>query len=102
VRHGFAPSPDGGVVLKCLPEHEARTYETGATSGMFDHLGEVEVPVWVMAGALAPFQPSSFAGRVAEELPRSTFVRWDEMGHFGPLEHPETIAAFVERTLATL
>jgi pimeloyl-ACP methyl ester carboxylesterase len=55
-----------------------------------------------MAGALAPFQPSSFAGRVAEELPRSTFVRWDEMGHFGPLEHPETIAAFVERTLATL
>jgi len=99
VTHGFRPTTDG-VTFKCLPEHEARTYETGATSGMFARLGEVAVPVWVMAGALAPFQPSSFAGRVAEEIPHATFVRWDEMGHFGPLEHPETIAAFVERTLA--
>jgi pimeloyl-ACP methyl ester carboxylesterase len=55
-----------------------------------------------MAGAPAPFQPSSFAGTVAEKIPRSTYVQWDEMGHFGPLEHPDTIAAFVERTLGTL
>ena len=38
VRHGFAPTPDGDITLKCLPEHEARTYETGATSGMFARL----------------------------------------------------------------
>jgi len=101
VRHGFAPTTDGDVTLKCLPEHEARTYETGGTSGMFERLHEVAVPVWVMAGAPAPFQPSSFAGTVAENIPGSTYVQWDEMGHFGPLEHPETIAAFVERTLGT-
>ena len=102
VRHGFAPVAGGGVTLKCLPEHEARTYETGATSGMFDRLPEVQTPVWVMAGAPAPFQPSSFAGTVAERLPNSTYVQWDEMGHFGPLEHPATVAAFVERTLSGL
>jgi len=101
VDYGFEPCADG-VTLKCLPEHEARTYETGATSGMFARLHEVSVPVWVMAGAPAPFQPSSFAGTVAENIPRSTYVQWDEMGHFGPLEQPETIAAFVERTLGSV
>ena len=30
------------------------------------------------------------------------YVQWDEMGHFGPLEQPETIAAFVERTLGSV
>lgn len=101
VRHGFAPRPEGGVTLKCLPEHEARTYETGGTSGMFQRLPEVQVPVWVLSGAPAEYQPSSFAAKVAEQLPRSTYVQWDEMGHFGPLEHPATLAAFVERTLGT-
>lgn len=101
VRHGFAPTPDGDITLKCLPEHEARTYETGASSGMFDRLHEVTVPTWVMAGAAAPFQPSSFAPAVAEQMPNSVFVQWDEMGHFGPLEHPGTIATFVERTLVS-
>ena len=101
VRHGFAPTPEGDVTLKCLPEHEARTYETGGTSGMFQKLGSVTVPVWVLSGAPADYQPSGFAGRVAEELPHSTYVQWDDMGHFGPLEHPQRIAAFVERTVAT-
>lgn len=100
VRHGFAPLPGGGVTLKCLPEHEARTYETGATSGMFERLPEVSTPTWVMAGAPAPYQPSSFAAAVAERMPAATYVQWDEMGHFGPLEHPETIAAYVARTVA--
>ena len=55
-----------------------------------------------LAGAPAPFQPSSFAGTVAANIPGATYVQWDEMGHFGPLEHPEAIAAFVERTLGTV
>ncbi|NBS28513.1 MAG: alpha/beta fold hydrolase, partial [Actinobacteria bacterium] len=29
VRHGFRETPDGDVTLKCRPEHEARTYESG-------------------------------------------------------------------------
>lgn len=99
VRHGFKPCPDG-VELKCLPEHEARTYETGGTSGAWDDLPSISTPTWVVSGALAPFQPSSFAIRVAERIPGSVYVQYDEMGHFGPLEEPDTIAELVERTLA--
>jgi len=102
VRHGFKPTASGEVELKCSPEHEARTYETGSTSGAWHDLHKVRVPVWVISGAPAPFQPSSFAIKVAEQIPNSTYVQFDEMGHFGPLEHPLVIASLVESTLATL
>lgn len=102
VRHGFRPTPEGDIELKCLPEHEARTYETGASSGAWDHLGDLAVPVWVMSGGVAPYQPSTFAHLVAERIPGATFVRWDEMGHFGPLEHPRAVAEYVAAVVATL
>ena len=102
VRHGFAPTDAGEVTLKCLPEHEARTYETGGGHGVWEDLPNIQTPVWVVSGAPAPFQPSAIAIRVAERLPHSTYVQYDEMGHFGPLEHPSVIAALVETTLATL
>lgn len=102
VRHGFKPTPEGDIELKCLPEHEARTYETGGSAPVWDALSRVVTPVWVMSGGLAPFQPSAFAQAVAENIPGSHFVRWDEMSHFGPLEHPVPIAEFVAATLATM
>ena len=102
VRHGFKPTADGDIELKCLPEHEARTYETGGTSGAWDSLPAITTPVWVLSGAIAPFQPSTFAITVAERIPASTYVRWDEVGHFGPLEKPELISQYVSSVVPTL
>jgi pimeloyl-ACP methyl ester carboxylesterase len=101
VRHGFKPAPDGTVELKCLPEHEARTYETGGSHGTWEDLARVSVPTWVIAGAQAPFQPSSIAPRIAELVPNATYVQYDDMGHFGPLENPHALAALVQATLAS-
>ena len=102
VRHGFKPTTDGDIELKCLPEHEARTYETGGSSGAWNSLPAITTPVWVLSGAIAPFQPSTFAITVAERIPASTYVRWDEVGHFGPLEKPELISQYVATVMATL
>lgn len=102
VRHGFAPTPEGDIELKCLPEHEARTYETGGSAPAWAALGDLVPPTWVMSGAVAPFQPSSFARLVAERIHGSTYVCWDEMGHFGPLERPVAVAEYVAAVLATL
>ena len=102
VRHGFKPTADGDIELKCLPEHEARTYETGGSSGAWNSLPAITTPVWVLSGAIAPFQPSTFAITVAERIPASTYVRWDEIGHFGPLEKPELISQYVATVIATL
>lgn len=101
VRHGFKPAPDGTVELKCLPEHEARTYETGGSHGTWEDLARVSVPTWVIAGAQAPFQPSSIAPRIAELVPNARYVQYDDMGHFGPLENPHALATLVRATLAS-
>jgi pimeloyl-ACP methyl ester carboxylesterase len=102
VRHGFKPTTDGDIELKCLPEHEARTYETGGISGAWDSLPAITTPVWVLSGAITPFQPSAFAITVAQRIPGSTYVRWDEVGHFGPLEKPELLAQYVSSVVPTL
>lgn len=101
VRHGFAEQPDGTVVLKCAPELEARTYETGGVAPAWHTLGTIGTPVWVMSGAVLPHQPSAFSQLVAENLGASTFVRWDEMGHFGPFTHPDVVAAYIAAVLAS-
>ena len=100
VKHGFKPNDAGHVELKCLPEHEARTYETGGSHGTWDDLSKISSRVWVISGAPAPYQPSSFAVKVAENIPGATYVQYDEMGHFGPLENPAQIASLVENTIA--
>lgn len=102
VQHGFKQMPDGTVALKCLPEHEARTYETGGTHGTWDDLTRITVPTYVISGAPAPFQPSGIAASIAERIPQSTYVQYDNMGHFGPLEHPHELATLVETTLTAM
>jgi pimeloyl-ACP methyl ester carboxylesterase len=106
VRQGFRVLEDSTVELKCDPELEARTYETSAQDPKWEDLGKVPPPVWVMAGVREQMQPSAMAEPVAERMreggARAVFVRWDELGHFGPLEDPTLVAGFVARTTATL
>lgn len=96
VRHGFARSDDG-VHIKCDPEFEARTYEMGAQHDTWSRLSELEIPTVVMAGAFTPQSPAAIAPRIHERLPQSTFVEWNDRGHFGPLEDPARFASFVEQ-----
>jgi len=44
-------------------------------------------------------QPSFIAAHIADELPDATYVQWDELGHFGPFEQPDTICSFIARTM---
>jgi pimeloyl-ACP methyl ester carboxylesterase len=95
VDHGFADQPDGTVRLKCRGESEARTYEGSQTHDTFARLGEIRCPVLVLSGSFQPFQPASWARQVADNLPRGTFARLDDIGHFGPMEDPEEVAGVV-------
>lgn len=94
VRYGFEQRGDG-VHLKCQPEFEAQTYEMGAQHDTWSRLGELAVPVWVMAGSFAPSTPAAIAPRIHELIPRSTFIEWTDRGHFGPLEDPARFAATI-------
>ena len=97
VDHGFADTDDG-VTLKCRPETEAHNFGRGHLDSMWSRLGEVNVPVTV-AGSGDGGPPSQVAEAVADALPKSRFVRHDDLTHFGPLEDPTQIAADIERAV---
>lgn len=95
VRHGFRAGEDGQVHLKCLPDTEAATFETGGTHRTWDALPEIDLPVLVVSGVVEPMQPSSIAAGVAERLPAGRYLELPEFDHFAPMTHPEEMAAII-------
>lgn len=65
-------------------------------------LHEVQVPVFVGAGAHDWVCPTADQLWLAEHLPRATFVRFEKSGHFPFLEEPEAFAAAVGAWLAAV
>jgi pimeloyl-ACP methyl ester carboxylesterase len=101
VECGFEPRDDGSVRLRCAPGWEAAIYASGNRNPAWANLSLVTVPTAVAVGRVeGPFGPSTFAARVAEELPHGRLVRHPELGHFGPLEDPDAIATDLRAWLA--
>jgi pimeloyl-ACP methyl ester carboxylesterase len=94
VEGGFAPQPDGTVLIKCRGRDEAAFYRSGATNHTYEHLAEVACPVTVAVGEPG-FGPPAFAPAVAEALPRGALVELPHLNHFGPLQAPAEIAKAV-------
>jgi pimeloyl-ACP methyl ester carboxylesterase len=94
VAHGFRPSPEG-VRLKCDPEHEARTFDTGGAHTTWAELPQIDTEVVVVAGKVDEFGPAAIAQEVAEALPNATYVEHDEWNHFTPFVDPAAMAELV-------
>jgi pimeloyl-ACP methyl ester carboxylesterase len=62
----------------------------------------LEVPVLYMVGKRSTASALGVARLLAPALPRAEFVEFEELGHMGPVTHPEkvnrAIARFLERT----
>lgn len=98
VEHGFEDVDDGGVRLRCRPEVEAETYRLGGAHDTFERLGDVRCPTVVACGAAQAGAPAALAVRIAEALPDGELARFEELGHFGPLEQPALLAGHIVRT----
>lgn len=61
----------------------------------WDRLAQLRVPVWIVSGKDDRFGVSAVAKRVQEQIPHSHFVRWNQCGHFGPLELPSKLSDLV-------
>lgn len=95
VEHGFRPDPEGGVTLRCEPEHEAQTFEQGSAHRAWDLLAGITTPVVVVAGRIDEQAPAAIARLVAAELPNATYLQRDQLDHFGPMTHPDDVAALI-------
>lgn len=95
VEYGFDDLPEGGVRLACRAEHEARTF-AAEDKMTFELLDELDMPAVVAIGHLTPSPgPADGARLVAERLRRARMVEYDFLGHFGPLQDPDRVAADV-------
>jgi pimeloyl-ACP methyl ester carboxylesterase len=94
VAHGFRTAPEG-VRLKCDPEHEARTFDTGGTHTTWSDLADIDTRVVVVAGHVDEFGPAAIAKEIAAALPNATYVEHDEWNHFTPFIEPAAMAALI-------
>lgn len=95
VEHGFEPTADG-VTLRCSGEHEARTFETGATHDVFQHLPEIETRVVVVSGKVeVERSPAGIAEGVADRLPNGTFIELPTGNHLTPFIEPDVATQLI-------
>jgi pimeloyl-ACP methyl ester carboxylesterase len=95
VEHGFVDLPDGTVQLACRGESEARTFE-GNDKITVAEVGDIQTPVVVAAGLISVGDaPDKLAEPLANALPRGRYLAYPFVGHFGPFQEPERIAADV-------
>ncbi|MGH8874683.1 MAG: alpha/beta fold hydrolase [Acidimicrobiia bacterium] len=96
---GGLTARDGRVWLACRPEDEAETYREGTAHQAFGRLGEVVVPVLVVAGSETTSLAASRAQDLAERFPDARSVIVPGASHFLPMERPETVAGLVAEVL---
>jgi pimeloyl-ACP methyl ester carboxylesterase len=95
VDHGFRPTPQGDVELRCSPETEAATFAASRHNGVWAMLPDIDVATTVVTGAVEEDEPSAVAALIAERLPNGRLVSLPHQTHFGPFSHPEEVAALI-------
>ena len=93
VDHGFRDRDDGTVELKCKPEHEAAMYRMSFVHGAYERFPEIRCPVVLACGEHTDAFPPALVARQAEPLPDVRIEVFPDLGHFGPLQDPDTVAA---------
>lgn len=95
VEHGFEPT-ESGVTLRCAPEHEARTFEQGATHDLYERLPDIETRVVVVSGKVETERsPAGIAERVADRLPNGSYIELAAGNHLSPFIDPDETAQLI-------
>jgi lipase len=89
---GTRPTRDGKRELKCIPEIEARFYETARDFDGLDRILRATVPLLVFFGGRSDSLGASLSGKVANELKNGRVIDVADAGHFLPMEKPDYVA----------
>ena len=92
VMGGFAPQPDGTFRLRCLPATEATVFRGAVDSGAWNAFSTLAMSVAVVAGRPELLGPRAFVPEILQSRPATTFIERPDLGHFGPLEDPVSMA----------
>jgi pimeloyl-ACP methyl ester carboxylesterase len=100
VDYGLRDRGDGVLELKCRPEVEARVYAMGPNHGAWTRLPEVSSEVVVACGETSTDIGPALATQIAERLSNGHVEVFAGLGHFGPQQDPDAIAASILRLVA--
>jgi pimeloyl-ACP methyl ester carboxylesterase len=96
VEHGFEPTPEGEIRLKCRPEIEAKVFSMAVDYIGADLLLGIQAPTLVVRGE----HSDTFSGRDAESavanLRDGRLATVAATGHLFPMEAPEAVADLIE------
>lgn len=95
---GFVDDPEGGITLRCLPEHEARLFE-GSNTPFFDRLPELDVPTVFAVAELTNDGFATFVPQQAQLAPQGELMRFPGRTHFGLLEQVDDMADVIADVL---
>lgn len=93
---------DGPVTLACDPQVEADIYRASNDHDTFERLGQVDIPVLILAGGESDTITPDFARRQADEFGRAGVEIVPDTGHFLPMEKPDLVADRLSRIVASL
>ena len=91
IEYGFEELPGGSVTLRCRPEDESSVFEHHF-SGVRHVLGDLAIPYLVAVGGDGA-RPAVTGREAVGANPHLELASYPELGHFGPLEDPDRIAA---------
>ena len=94
VEGGLRPEGDS-FVLSCDPDDEAEVFETAGEHGAFARLGEIDIPVHVVAGEASNTHPAEFVDVMVEAFAEAESTIIPGTGHFVPMEKPGALAALI-------
>ena len=92
---------DGVVELACDPEVEADAYRASNAHDTWERLGEIDIPVLILAGEESDTTPPEFARQQVARFARAGLEIVPEAGHFLPMTHPGLVADRVRRLVET-
>ncbi len=73
-------------------EHQVRHYDSTYTEEIAGRLGEITQPVRILWGQEDQWQPTSYAERLAKDIPHSELITVSGAGHFVMEDDPDRVA----------
>lgn len=85
-----------GFELKCAPEVEADFFMEGSNHDTWDIVGEIEIPVTLVATDRSTTHTGTYLSALVERFPNVELVLLDNAGHLVPMEDPHRVADLID------
>ena len=98
VAHGLVERDDV-LSLACDPQDEAEFYRSAQAHGAFGRLGELDLPVTLMAGERSESHPRELMRVLSSRIRSSELQIVPDAGHFLPMQCPEVMVGWLQQHL---